>query len=719
MVLKEHAKIELKPVWTRSSQSGSRLSPAQLFEWALLGMLASAYLALATSGGVDRPTLIFSGLAILARVAVVAKLLRVQIPEIVTTAAAVAYVGFFPIDYYFFSHDFLLATLHLISFLAALVTLRAKTNREYFLVKVIALSQMLAACVLSQTLQFVVFLALFAVSGIVAQISGEIRFNLTNSGAIARSGLKGVSTRVLAVSMFVFMAMIASGAGLFFLLPRTAGMMFRGVQSDRLRMTGYTDEVRLNQVGELQFTSTPVLRARFQNRERVPGVKWRGDALVQFDGLRWFNKRTDVELLHPQNGQFPLVGSKYVWPRGTRVSYEVKLENVSGNDLFFVGRPEVLRLNYPFSIFRSVTGQVRAGNLSGRGLRYQAYSFLPNGMASPNEELDSALREQTLALPPIDPRILALAQQWTAGVGDDYVRAAQIERRLRTGFGYTSILLEKPVADPLAHFLFERKEGHCEYFASAMAVMLRALGIPARMATGFQAGTYNPISGWYMVRGADAHTWVEAFVPGRGWVTFDPTPGDPRRSGSLLAHLSIYLDAADVFWQEWVLSYDLERQILLADRLGRSGRNFSFDWSSRWSSVKGAWEQAKKELPRVAVALIGALFAAVLLVWALPRLLRQWRRHQKDEQLRKGNAGASDATILYERMLALLRARNLEKPVWMTPNEFVQVITDPRLSQVVGELTGAYQGLRFGRQPAMAPKIIGLLEELEAEVRHN
>ena len=87
--------------------------------------------------------------------------------------------------------------------------------------------------------------------------------------------------------------------------------------------------------------------------------------------------------------------------------------------------------------------------------------------------------------------------------------------------------LSEPVSDPLAYFLFVRRKGHCEYFASSMAVMLRTLGIPSRVATGFLSGVYNPMTGWQVIRASDAHSWVEAWIPGQGWTTFDPTPSDP------------------------------------------------------------------------------------------------------------------------------------------------------------------------------------------------
>ena len=110
--------------------------------------------------------------------------------------------------------------------------------------------------------------------------------------------------------------------------------------------------------------------------------------------------------------------------------------------------------------------------------------------------------------------------------------------------------------------LFERKKGHCEYFASSMAVMLRTLGIPSRVVTGFQSGVYNPMTGWQVIRASDAHSWVEAWIEGRGWTTFDPTPFDPSGGDAgVLSRLSLLADTATQFWNDWVMSYDLGHQV--------------------------------------------------------------------------------------------------------------------------------------------------------------
>ncbi len=120
-----------------------------------------------------------------------------------------------------------------------------------------------------------------------------------------------------------------------------------------------------------------------------------------------------------------------------------------------------------------------------------------------------------------------------------------------------------PVADPLANFLFERKQGHCEYFASSMAVMLRTLHIPSRVVNGFVSDEFNDLTGNYVVRARNAHAWVEAYFPGYGWVTFDPTPDSASGTPEGWGRAMLYLDAASSFWREWVVSYDSSHQSIL------------------------------------------------------------------------------------------------------------------------------------------------------------
>jgi len=140
-------------------------------------------------------------------------------------------------------------------------------------------------------------------------------------------------------------------------------------------------------------------------------------------------------------------------------------------------------------------------------------------------EYSESIQRLYLQLPEnLDPRIPQLARKITATADNSYDKSIVLESYLRRNFGYTLNLSGKPGADPLAQFLFVTKAGHCEYFASAMAVMLRTLGIPSREVNGFLPGQFNDLAGDYIVRGSDAHSWVEAYFPGSGWITFDPTP---------------------------------------------------------------------------------------------------------------------------------------------------------------------------------------------------
>jgi len=146
-------------------------------------------------------------------------------------------------------------------------------------------------------------------------------------------------------------------------------------------------------------------------------------------------------------------------------------------------------------------------------------------LAAAGSDYPAAISDMYLQLPSeIDPRIAALARSATEHAPTPYDKAIELEHFLKTKYHYTLDLTGNPGTDPLAHFLFTTRAGHCEYFASSMTVMLRTLGIPSREVNGFLPGEFNELGGDYIVRASDAHSWVEAYFPGSGWIVFDPTP---------------------------------------------------------------------------------------------------------------------------------------------------------------------------------------------------
>ena len=216
---------------------------------------------------------------------------------------------------------------------------------------------------------------------------------------------------------------------------------------------------------------------------------------------------------------------------GQRIGYHVRIDSIETDALFFADIPEVINIALPLLV-RTPQDAYRTGFGFGSAAQYYATSFRRETSASPFPvpPLAPSVATEHLLLPQVDRRMIELARSLDRG-GSTTDRARVFERYLRTNFSYTTDLLKEEVSDPLAHFLFDRKAGHCEYFASAMAVMLRVVHIPSRVVTGFQSGAYNPITGWHVLRASDAHSWVEAWIPGQGWVTFDPTPPGGSPSG--------------------------------------------------------------------------------------------------------------------------------------------------------------------------------------------
>jgi transglutaminase-like putative cysteine protease len=685
----------------------------KFFQFSLLGMLASGYFAVLGSGYLDWPTAILALAALCLRALMIAGIVTLDIPGRVIAALTVLYIGFYPIDYYYVSKAFLPAAVHLIFFLGSVKILTAKTLRDFTFVKVIAAMALLAAAVLSVSLTFFAFLAVFLLFTIATLSSGEVvratRLFISSGEtrrALSRSGLRAFPRRLGMLTFGLFGGILLLTGGVFFVLPRTARAAFQRFVPERYHLPGFSNEVTLGEIGEIKQSSTPVMHV-FSQGDGFLAVRWRGAALTHFDGKRWFNLPAVEERLRTE-GRRVLLHDGPAQP-GRRIEYEVRLSDIASNVLFVAGTPESMIIDVPV-VSRSSSGTLSVPRISGAGLRY-AVSSLLSEETSASAQLPPDARVEALALPPIDDRIRRLALDMTAGLATPDERARALERRLRRDYGYTLELLPAPVADPLATFLFARKKGHCEYFASAMAVMLRTLGIPARVVTGFLGGVYNPMTGWQVVRASDAHSWVEAWLPRRGWVTFDPTPPDPSPSSvSLWTRAGLVVDAADQFWQDWVVGYDFERQITLAARMQESGRNFRFPW---FGDAAAQMETGVRAVHAYLVEILAAFALATLAILFGPALLRKLRADLQFRRAQRGEAHASDATLLYERMLRVLERRGLQKPPWLTPAEFARVLPASELAMLVEDLTGAYNQFRFGGRRDAAPRMVRLLRRIE------
>lgn len=686
----------------------------RLFERALLGMLVSGFLGLASTGELSPVVLGLSVAGFTARILLLIFQRPLGAPPVLINTLIILYAGFYPLDFTYLSGDFLGSTVRLICFLTVVKGLTFRTDRDAYYAVLIGFTQLLAAALLSTSLLFFVFLAAFLLCGVTMFSVWEIRRGGRGARAAVYVQTKGFHRRLLAVSFVSSMGILCFTIGLFFVLPRTARAALQNLVSNRFHLPGFGGEVDLRKIGEIQTSSRTIMYVRIPNHGEVLTLRWRGSAMSRFDGHRWTTSGDLAEQIRLRYGTTAIPIRNHGGRPGVRERYEVQLTETGMNALFIAGIPELLEANVG-SIAVLSNGTIRALSDLPSVLRYTVTSFFDTYGGDGTAMLTRDELRRLLEVPAkFDPRIMRLAQSAAGTENNPGLQARRLVDFLQRNYGYTLELPPVEQADPIANFLFERKQGHCEYFASSLALMLRSIGIPARVVTGFQGGTLNPLNGWYTVRASDAHSWVEAFVPGNGWTAFDATPATARmQSISMFARVTNLLEAADLFWQDWVLQYDLERQFKLANQLERTRFGtrtqsaLGFVESLNQTAVAaGAWLSANWIL-LVSLALTGGLG------WVLgPLAWQRWRERRQRLRLRAGQAGASDATVLYRQLLDTLEKNQIRKPGWFTPMEFAEKLPASELSARVAEFTRAYNRLRFGNDPAAAGEMLAIYDRI-------
>jgi protein-glutamine gamma-glutamyltransferase len=688
------------------------------FELSLYLLVLTGFGTLASTGGLDMPSVVLAGTALAARGYLLAKRRRMVISERWTTPLTFAYFIFFAADYFIVSHNFLPATVHLALFGVVVRMFSLRRERDYIMLAVLAFLMVLASAVLTVDSVFLLSFAAFMLMAVATFILLEMRRSGRAANIHARHSTDPQEHRHLGFALArvapALMLMILIGAAaVFFLLPRMSAGYLGGYAFGTDFSSGFSDRVQLGQIGQIQQSNAVVMHIQIDGDTLGRyDLHWRGVALSEFDGHTWSKPREQFPLQRWPNTSFAVPQlqnanlTPYVTPGpGAQIiHYRVLMEPI-GTNVFFLA---------PWA--RSVRGayQKLAGDSEGAVYnfdtqrtisRYEADSDIAVQTAADLEaagrNYPPAITATYLALRPLDPRIPRLAAQIAGSSSSDFDKAAAIENYLRTRFGYTLDLPRTTPKDPLANFLFERKQGHCEYFASAMAVMLRTLGIPSRVVNGFRSDEFNDLTGNYVIRAKDAHAWVEAYFPGYGWHTFDPTPGGGAGSPEGWGRLALYVDAMASFWREWIVSYDTSHQYVLGQTAVSSTRNL---WEGARKWARGRYEAmlqwARRSQQRVEHspgrwAVIGLGIALGFLFLAnLGRIARglyeRWLRAHPERSPEQA------AAMWYQRMARAVARRGVQRSLAQTPQEFVEKIEDARLRAPVARFTDVYESARFG-----------------------
>jgi transglutaminase-like putative cysteine protease len=605
-----------------------------------------------------------------------------------------------------------------------------RTAADYQQIAVLAFLHLVAATVLSTSL---IYAALFAGFLIVtpwmlalSNLRREIESNYSQSAepdekalaAIRRvlASRRVVGPRFLLGTAALAVPLFAMTLAIFVLVPRVGKGFFTFQRGRAQRVAGFGNLVELGGFGVIRDDPTVVLRItplpRTAKRPERASFRLRGTSFDRYDGRRW-TRTPSNSLLYPQGlSHYRIRRSP---DRRNDRKMRIVLNRLDENVIFLPEGSVALELPVRYEdgqrisprLFLSAGLDFRYVEEESLGLVYSTYSDPAAGAVGwPALEIDQQL--DYLQMPPGHERVRELAERVTAGADNDVEKINRVLKFLSETGGYTYSLDQPYVGGrpPLEAFLFDAKRGHCEYFSSAMAIMLRSLGIPTRNVTGFVGGRYNPYGDYYALRQGDAHSWVEAYLPDRGWLTLDPTPPGRGALGiaeDLFADLRAVIDALRTRWITSVVAYDLRTQIGMARKLMRFMDSFRGDRGL--SPVRDRTTSIRDRLPsgRTLLAWIAGLVALIGIGIVVRKYWRPARARDRQPMTRH----AAEAVKLYRELERALGRRGRPRPPSTTPVEHAQRLKQEGfpLADGVQEVTGRYMEVRYGNRSLPAEEL--------------
>lgn len=647
--------------------------------------------------------------------------------------------------------DLVLVGAELLLFLTVAKLFTRLLAKDYQQVYILAFLMMVAATVLNATLSFALFFLGFVISSTWALILLHLRMEIEESLLVAQDGRvppPAQATRIMAsrrivgpgffagtaaVSILVF----AGAAVLFLAVPRIGFGLFFNKGRGGVHLTGFSDGVRLGGHGLIKNDDTVVMRVKVDKKwggRNAPYIHWRGVAFDYYSLGQWRRSRIAPRTDKRIRVDHPYVTHHLLYDRSaTAAQLDERMANAMRQDIYLepLGYDVLFGAAMPvaFRIEPQLRSRVRFGSREqndeirhphSSGIRYTVYS-------APERPPDQVLKSsQQGPLPPgydvylqvapeVTDRVRQKALELTAGLESDFDKAVAIESWLQESFDYTLELESPRGKEPIDFFLFQRQKGHCEYFSSAMAVMLRVAGVPTRNVNGFLGGEWNEYSDYIAVRAGDAHSWVEVYLGDAGWVTFDPTPAGSvdqlgRGGGGAFDKLRRLADVLRFQWFKWVIDYDLARQLKALRNIGKffrggAGRVFG----DRWQGLSG-WIRDHKAAAAGGLAALAAGIIGLVL----------WRRR------RAGGSGASGTrrrdrdpiALAYQRAHRLLARRGFGKSEFETPREHARALRESGApgAQTLADITELYYAAEYGgrsdsQSRERAHELVGQLED--------
>jgi hypothetical protein len=595
--------------------------------------------------------------------------------------------SYFVFLYFLLQNPFLVAFTQFLIVVQAVKLFHLEKAKDYFQLAGLGLLTVLAAAGLTSQIYYLFFFLILLLFGIWFLFLLHLKRDMEQHPTLANPPRHLTSTSLfLGISGVAFCSFIITIL-VFFTLPRiTLSVSGKGRWGGAL--SGFSDVVDLGTSGPHALDNRVVMRVELpQFRERPPlPLYWRGMSFARWDGQTWEKEDTIKKIprgksrgvnLHRQRGNTEAIDQN------------IMLEPL-GTDILFCLHP-ALEIRGNFSQLRVDAG----GGLHLPSPPHGRYQYEVRSAQKPLEHGYRGFAEKPdevyLHLPEGKKEIVALAKEIVAGATSPTEKVRHVITYLQNNSTYSLNPERDERFEPLEDFLLHSREGYCEHFATAAALLLRGTGVPTRLVCGFVQGEWNSLGQYFMVRQRDAHTWIEAYLPGKGWVPFDPTPTAQAKSfPSFLSALYRYYDFLKLKWNRYIIRYSRMDQvrIILAFRRKAMGIRI-FPHSPSLQRVQGK----TSHVPSYLLAGLAAFACILLILWGIKKRKRARGSNRRDTM--------PPEISFYLKMLKIFDKQKTPKRETETPSEFAHRVGrgSGDLTPWLEKITSLYYRVRFGQIP--------------------
>jgi protein-glutamine gamma-glutamyltransferase len=616
-------------------------------------------------------------------------------------------IVYFIVDLLIISQSLLVASTRFTIFLMLNKLFNLKTSQDFYQLYLISLLQLLAASTFTNDISFAGVFIVYLIAALWALLLHHLVVQAETHGSALT--VYGLSAPFFIATNLIALLALSSTLLLFFIFPRIGMGFFKKGRADLIGVSGFSEQVKLGEVGRVKLDSTIVMRAQLSwkgEQPEFPIVYWRGMVYDYYDGRSWKNTFGKGSAL-PRKFGGEFVVRRYD-PSHPLLIQKIMLEPLDTSVLFALSQPVTLKGRFTM-IKANTAHSLHLPYTPSTRLSYTAYSQIPTFQSSDARlktvDLPARIADYYLQLPTDSARIVKLAQEVTRPARTVYERIRLVERFLKMNYRYSLDIEPASGETPIEDFLFNQKKGYCEQYATAMVLLLRAVDVPARLVSGFLHGDWNEYGDYLTVRNSDAHTWVEIWFPKSGWISFDPTPNAPGKEPvPILAAMVQFIDSLHWKWNRYIVSYSLQDQITVVKEVRSQGSRLRDTLYTGWVALR---ESVLGAIPGrlhldAGKIVIGIMLGVVIFIAFLISLYRWKWQHVRRRWTRSKNPHTVE---FYERLLSLLAQRGLTKSPSATPLEFCHQLEPNWMAPYVKDLTALYYHVRFGRNELTSQEI--------------